>query len=128
MRTKYIFAIAILSIFAVFIISKTVVQAYNTSRPSDSQMYGYAWSSNIGWISFNNCTSATTGCSGFSYGVSMDPTNISGYYNLSGYAWSSNIGWISFTNGDLSASSCLTTCQPKVNVTTGAFSGWAKAL
>ena len=74
---------------------------------------GYAWSSNIGWISF----------SGANYGVVGDATT----GNLSGYAWSPNIGWVSFgqTSG-CPGSGCTT--QPNVNLTTGAVTGWAKAL
>ena len=44
---------------------------------------GYAWSSNIGWISFK----------GGNYGVKKNADG-----TLSGYAWSSNIGWISFNS------------------------------
>ncbi len=72
---------------------------------------GYAWSENIGWISFNsiNCDSnedGTTdtgnypqcpiGSSITDYGVNIDPTT----GDLSGYAWSENIGWISFNRED----------------------------
>lgn len=53
---------------------------------------GYAWSSNIGWISFRN---DTTDPSSIPYGVDYNSSN--GF--LSGYAWSSNIGWISFGCG-----------------------------
>ncbi len=51
---------------------------------------GYAWSSNIGWISFNGDGPSSK------YQVTYDPGN-SGLLN--GYAWSSNIGWISFGCG-----------------------------
>lgn len=50
---------------------------------------GWAWSENIGWVSFN-CTNPGT-CATIDYGVNIDRN---GY--LSGYAWSENIGWISF--------------------------------
>lgn len=76
---------------------------------------GFAWSENIGWISFNsnNCNidgdaiyegSSETGApvpfpagcptSGtvFPYGINLD----SGTGVLSGYAWNENIGWITF--------------------------------
>ena len=80
---------------------------------------GWAWSSNIGWISLN-CTN--TSCASSNYGVSINPAT----GNMSGYAWSSNIGWISFNN----ASGCPpnTSCQPHVDMITGVSSGWAKAL
>ena len=73
---------------------------------------GYAWSSNIGWISF----------SGIGYGVFENPGNGA----LSGYAWSSNIGWITFNASDVSG--CPSgSCAPKINLSTGNLSGWARA-
>lgn len=77
---------------------------------------GFAWSSNIGWISFNslNCdtdddgksegVAADGGVDGCpvlnsnisAYGVNLDASNV-----LSGYAWSQNIGWISFNWPDI---------------------------
>lgn len=53
---------------------------------------GYAWSSNVGWLSFSG------GGSGVNYGVDLvqDETTpqLDGY--LRGYAWSPNIGWVRF--------------------------------
>ncbi len=73
---------------------------------------GWAWSSNIGWISFD----------GVGYGVSED----SGTGALSGYAWSSNIGWISFNSAHVSG--CPSgSCAPQVNLSTGNLNGWARA-
>jgi hypothetical protein len=45
-------------------------------------VWGYAWSSNIGWLKFD----------GPDYGVSIDDTS----GGISGYAWSPNIGWVNF--------------------------------
>src|SRR5512133_3036518 len=56
---------------------------------------GYAWSENIGWISFNCTNNNSCGTSG-NYGVNVSTTN------LSGYAWSENIGWITFNSAELS--------------------------
>jgi hypothetical protein len=73
---------------------------------------GYAWSENIGWISF----------SGSNYGVNIDDSG-----NFSGYAWSENIGWISFNPSELAG--CPSgTCQAQVNLLNGDVSGWARAL
>ncbi|KKQ32523.1 MAG: hypothetical protein US45_C0018G0002 [Candidatus Nomurabacteria bacterium GW2011_GWA1_37_20] len=66
----------------VFFLSPFVVFA-----GSEHNISGWAWSSNIGWISFNN----TTGGGSINYGVNK---NVDG--TLVGYAWSSNIGWIQF--------------------------------
>lgn len=81
---------------------------------------GFAWSENIGWISFN-C--ASTSCEGSNYGVNLD----FGTGNLSGYAWSENIGWVSFNAADV-AGCPAGTCQPRYNSGTGEFLGWARAL
>ncbi len=81
---------------------------------------GYAWSSNIGWVSFS-CAN-TSSCSTVNYGVSADASG-----NLSGYAWSSNIGWISFNQTSGCPEAGCTT-QPKIDPSSGAVSGWAKAL
>ena len=81
---------------------------------------GYAWSDNIGWISFN-CTN-TNSCATSDYGV-----NIAQNDKFSGYAWSDNIGWISFNENELNG--CPSSpCRAKLNRGTGAVTGWAKAL
>ncbi|MCR4276335.1 MAG: hypothetical protein NUV90_03050 [Candidatus Parcubacteria bacterium] len=68
---------------------------------------GYAWSANVGWISFG----------GSGYGVVEDTTT----RELSGYAWSSNVGWISFSASDGSHPA------PAVHIVTGQVTGWARA-
>jgi len=55
------------------------------------------------------------------YGVTINTSN--GIF--SGWAWSSNVGWISFNQADLAG--CPSgACEAKINLTTGAISGWAK--
>ena len=77
---------------------------------------GYAWSSTIGWVSFNSTTSG-----GSDYGVNVAANGI-----MSGYAWSPNIGWISFNSSDLSG--CPSgSCSANFDKKTGAVSGWARA-
>ncbi|MBX4198874.1 hypothetical protein KW800_01195 [Candidatus Parcubacteria bacterium] len=71
---------------------------------------GYAWSENVGWISFKGPT----------YGVTL--SNTTGLF--SGHAWSENIGWISFQQAD--GTSCGGGAL--MNLATGAVSGWAKVL
>jgi len=70
---------------------------------------GYAWSDNIGWISFS-CVD-TNSCSTVQYGVDMNTTTGA----LSGYAWSDNIGWIDFSGAS-------------VDLTSGKVIGWAQVL
>jgi hypothetical protein len=81
---------------------------------------GYAWSSNIGWLSFNSSDGST---------VQLATTTGSSVGTLSGYAWSSNIGWVKF--GGLAGqqvNSTINATDATVNVSTGAVSGWARAI
>lgn len=81
-------------------------------------VFGWAWSENIGWISFNN----TSGGGSVSYGVNIDSDGI-----FSGYAWSENVGWISFNQAELSG--CPSgTCRAEVDLSSHEVSGWARAL
>ena len=94
------------------------------------KVFGWAWSENIGWISFNN----TSGEGIVSYGVNIGSDGI-----FSGYAWSENIGWISFADFDgdgdidaadknISGSPCTPNCQAKLDLGTYEVTGWARAL
>ena len=85
---------------------------------------GYAWSSNIGWISFN-CENVN--CSASNYGVNLD-IDENGYRYFSGYAWSSNIGWISFNENDVTGCPSGGDCRPRISVATGLGEGWGKAI
>ena len=93
---------------------------------------GWAWSENIGWISFNcyneydgvlesHCTDAGYDSD---YGVNIEPST----GNFSGYAWSENIGWISFEPADVSSCPIAGTCETKLDFETKKVSGWAKVL
>ncbi|MBU0546984.1 hypothetical protein KKA72_02370 [Patescibacteria group bacterium] len=95
------------------------IGAEKVKSATDDNVFGWAWSENIGWISFNN----TTGGGGIGYGVNIDSeTGI-----FSGYAWSENIGWISFNQADLLNCPQLP-CRADLNSETGNVSGWAKIL
>ena len=85
-------------------------------------VWGYAWSENIGWISFS-CENNTPIDTGVDYGVDIDEAN----GNLSGYAWSENIGWISFNAGEFGTCPFgFGPCQPNINLTTGEVTGYAR--
>ena len=93
---------------------------------------GWAWSENIGWLSFNNeAVGGVAGGGGQDYGVNIDgATGI-----ISGYAWSENIGWVSFNVADAAGCDGCSgdVCQAKVSLTAGTdgrheASGWAKVL
>lgn len=87
------------------------------SHTTSSNVSDFAWSSNIGWISFNNIS----GGSPVPYGVNIDENT--GVF--SGYAWSSNIGWIDFapTSGFPEAPNHGARLELNGNVV-----GWARAL
>ncbi len=83
----------------------------------------------FGWISMN-CTNDPFVCASTDYGVHLDiNTDV-----LSGYAWGgtgdpgsspAGIGWINFNPQP----GCpLAPCEAKANRTTGAITGWARAL
>jgi len=104
----------------------------DTAVTNPTCLSGWAWSSNVGWVSFN---SNNTGAGGGTYDVAMDSSG-----NLSGYAWSSNSGWISFnslvnssdgkcpTETSVQSGDVATNCRARVNTTTGAVYGWARAI
>jgi len=104
---------------------------------STDNVFGWAWSENIGWISFN---STNTGAA-VNYGVSINPST--GLF--SGYAWAgggemggnatATIGWISFNSSDLTGCP-LPPCEARLDLTAGGtycgkqydVCGWARAL
>lgn len=109
-------------------------KAENAFAGTGENMSGYAWSENIGWVSFNN----TTGGGGTSYGVNIQETDISGgntIGELSGYAWSENIGWITF-NRDNANTPPAGQPDPGLTYDTLAYidtngetiKGWARAM
>jgi len=144
--------------FFVFYNHEIPVEAgtYDSSADTGHNLSGFAWSENIGWISFNSESDG----SGNNYGVYVD--NDSG--DVSGFAWSENIGWISFNrntsycaggdnigracvdSSDCPGSSCggssdgITGNPPEAPYNTGSgaiakydintyeFDGWAKIL
>ncbi|MEI6580748.1 MAG: hypothetical protein WCO07_01085, partial [bacterium] len=116
---------------AIFVVVLVVGFMPRTQATDGDKVYGYAWSGNTGWISFNNCTDPINryGCVGVSYGVTYD----SGTGVLSGYAWSENVGWIQFggLSGFPSGGGTISE-NAKINLTTGTSSGnltgWAKVV
>lgn len=71
--------------FAVFVSDARAGASDNVS--------GWAWSENVGWISFN-CTNDST-CGTVNYGVNVRQDDY-----LEGYAWTETVGWISFNLAD----------------------------
>ena len=85
---------------------------------------GFAWSSNIGWISFNCLDGGAAACVVSDYKVFYNdtPPNVG---RLDGYAWSSNIGWIRFTDFGFNPEPPNT--MATINLVTGDVTGWARA-
>ncbi len=96
-----------------------------TKAGSADNVSGFAWSENIGWLSFNcnNPELPSPRCAN-NYGVNINPST--GIF--SGYAWSENIGWISFNVADLGGCPPSGACQAKLDFGTKQVSGWAKVL
>ena len=120
LRVHTIPALAVLGTLA--IIALLFLPLSPTSAPlsvteaadDDKPLTGYAWSSNIGWISFRG-----TAKNGFPYGVVLEDDK-----DLTGYAWSSNIGWIKF--GGNSGCPDGGSCDAKLSGNN--LVGWAKAI
>lgn len=103
---------------------------------TSDNVYGWAWSGNFGWISFN-CIDRYS-CGTINYGVNAN--RMTGHF--SGYAWSERLGWISFEEssetpdlhtfktGCLDKDSCIAVanCSACYNYTTEEVYGWAKIL
>ncbi|HOZ56501.1 MAG: hypothetical protein BWY51_00344 [Parcubacteria group bacterium ADurb.Bin316] len=122
--------ILIISAFFVFIDNSQNALKFVQAGDGDN-VRGYAWSSNIGWISFNSLDDLG---SMVDYGVSVDPDS----GNFSGYAWSSNIGWISFNRSDTNnppladpgngSGPIAIVNLDNASSTFGQITGWAKIL
>lgn len=87
-------------LLAAVVVFSFSIYVFQEDQPAQAGSFdnvsGFAWSENIGWISFN-CTDLGS-CGSFNYGVNIRDDNY-----LEGYAWSENIGWISFNLADTGA-------------------------
>ncbi len=106
----------------------------SSAQAGTSSLTGWAWSSNIGWVSFNG---ANAGASGGSYSVKISTSTPNGSDGVFlGHAWSPHIGWISFNRAetgnppseDIISSPGSTDPIAKIDMSTGAVTGWARAL
>jgi hypothetical protein len=89
------------------------------AQTQQASLSGWAWSDNIGWISFDNRDSGTN--TNINYSVSVDSTGL-----LSGYGWSENIGWITFNRNDL-AGCPQSPCEARLDSSNNQLNGWARA-
>ncbi|MBZ9578074.1 PKD domain-containing protein [Patescibacteria group bacterium] len=132
MKKKILVFLVTIILLVGFIVLKEV------KAGSWDNVYGWAWSERIGWISFNcyndydgdgnlesHCTDA-----GYNSDYGVDINLSTGVF--SGYAWSERIGWISFNSGDL-AGCPSAPCEARFDsdgTTCGAVGqvcGWARA-
>jgi len=102
-----------------------VIPAISRAGTADN-VSGFAWSENIGWVSFN-CTDQGT-CGSVDYGVNVRDDGF-----LAGYAWTDTIGWISFNLADTGAppgeyNFSSSGFIAKYDLATDELRGWARAL
>ena len=120
-KNKFLYVSISIIAFTVFLIP-----IFRVSAAAQPNVFGWAWSDSIGWISFNNCknpTVTTSNCGSITYGVNYDV----GTKEVSGYAWNDNIGWISFNPSDWGA--CppgMSTCSS--NKWQTGSNTWARAI
>jgi len=90
MNNKYkIYLFSLIAVF--FFASNFVVKTNNIGVEGavlGEKISGFAWSDNIGWISFNPVDYGSS----IDYGLNVNQDTGA----ISGYAWSDNIGWINF--------------------------------
>ncbi|MFA6254170.1 MAG: hypothetical protein WC640_02900 [Candidatus Paceibacterota bacterium] len=110
-------AVSLLVILALFVLPSLPKQANADTTPAVNGLYGFAWSSNIGWISFNHTDIPG---STNNYAVNLEPNG-----DLSGYAWSPSIGWIKFDPGLNGPPGASNRHGAKIEGTT--LTGWARA-
>ncbi|MEA1929894.1 MAG: hypothetical protein U9M92_03395 [Patescibacteria group bacterium] len=119
MYKKLILVVFLLGIAALgaFYFSPAVTPA--EAQGSGDELTGWAWSSNIGWLSMNSDNEGASGPG--SYAVAVDNEG-----HLNGYAWSSNIGWVDFGPEDVSDAPS----NPKVSARRDGdrLIGWARVL
>ena len=109
--------VALLVVAAVFI--AVIRTAPTNAQTTTGYLSGWAWSSNIGWLS---ASSTDAGAGGGPYGLQLDSLN-----NVTGYMWSSGIGWIKFGGLSSFPSGGTSATNATLVLSTGAVNGWARA-
>lgn len=146
-KSSYVINIAaFLIIIAVFIIGILYENKLNNSNRfsnikkveagSSQNVSGFAWSENIGWISFNCLSSAHSfdECASSDYGVNINRNTGPDFGLISGYAYSDNIGFITFNKTELTgcpSGSCEgrlgTDSSGNLTASPDNVTGWARA-
>lgn len=125
-KPAFIVVFGLILIVGLFMALALVIGPSTRASVTDN-MVGYAWSSNIGWVSFN-CTNTGT-CGTSPYGVTI--VSSMGMSDIAGYAWSSNIGWLDFSGSGSCSPSCpvgagTSSVYAQINHATNQLSGWAR--
>lgn len=108
-----------IGIFSTFFTFSLTVNASETDN-----VFGSAWSNNVGWIHFNDCSNPfdkQTCNNSHSFGVKVDPAT----FEVSGHAWSDNVGWISFNPNEWNGNPPGMSSLPSSNK--WGSGGWARA-
>ncbi len=148
-KLKYIFIVIVaLSIIGYGFYNDSKDDIPKAEAAAAANVTGFAWSQNVGWISFNslNCDldddglsegvaadGGVDGCPALNSNISAYGVNLDASDFLSGFAWSENIGWISFNWPDIADSvgnecpsgSGAGTCRARLSGLE--FLGWARA-
>ncbi len=111
-KKKYILSL-VLSFFCLF-------SLVDIASAGTGSMHGWAWSDNIGWVSFNCDNDYRCSTNDNDYGVIIGEDSV-----LTGYAWSDNLGWISFNSSELVGCPSGACNARLVN---GKIVGWAKQI
>ena len=119
---NFLIIVIVLGVFVMGMDNKVVKQV---SAKDDDNVSGYAWSSNIGWISFNGANYGVHICEGEGDTHSGCEGGDDDKGKLVGYAWSSNIGWIKFNPAGPYPSA--PDYSAKLDTETNQITGWARA-
>ena len=101
-----------------------------SATPDTKELSGYAWSSNVGWISMNCSNTGSCGpigVNGEEHKVVLDEDT----GNLTGYAWSSHAGWLQFggyNTTDFPVDSSTQSINANIDTATGNMNGWVRFL
>lgn len=107
-------AYALFFVLILIIVGFSHTQYTKAKQLINSDVTGWLWSSNTGWVSMN--CSNTNSCAGVSYGVTQSSSG-----DWTGYAWSNTLGWLKFNTG------CPTNSgQCNAKLTASGLSGWAR--
>ncbi len=113
----FLFTVVALFISAIALLSVAIASADVGPFDQPVEMSGYAWSSNVGWISLNCSNDSSCATSDYKVRINTD-------YTVTGYAWSSNVGWIKF--GGLSGMPA-SGGQAQINNDRDQMTGWIRA-